>query len=65
MHSTSRFFIISLPVCRARHRQAFGVFVDGGAHGWGSNGKSAPMDGGYLLHETNTPAAGSRIQEKA
>jgi len=39
------------------------VFVDGGAHGRGSNGKSAPMDGGYLPHGTNIPYVGSRIQE--
>jgi len=30
----------------------------------GAVGKSAPMDGGYLPHETNTPAVGSRIQVK-
>ncbi len=29
----------------------------------GAVGKSAPMDGGYLPHGTNTPAVGSRIQE--
>jgi len=29
----------------------------------GAVGKSAPMDGGYLPHGTNTPAVGSQIQE--
>ncbi len=38
------------------------MFVDGGAYGRGSNGKSAPMDGGYLPHGTNTLAVVSRIQ---
>ncbi len=31
----------------------------------GAAGKSAPMDGGYLPHGTNTPAVGPRIQDNA
>jgi len=30
----------------------------------GAVGKSAPMDGGYLPHGTNTPNVGSRIQDQ-
>jgi len=52
-----------------QNKSAAGVFVDGGAHGRGSNGRSAPMGRRLLAmsanrqaHGTNTPDVGSRIQ---
>ncbi|MEF3167828.1 MAG: hypothetical protein K6360_00615 [Deltaproteobacteria bacterium] len=40
---------------RTENKPTFGVFVDGGAHGRGSNGKSAPMDGGLFAARNNYP----------